>query len=82
MTAVASLTMPRRLPRGCIEDRDRHGNVRIYFRANRRLQPGRIQDDETGQEMLGLFMNSGGFRLFIEPPRSKKHVIWREKRGR
>jgi integrase len=25
--------MPRRLPLGCIEDRDRHGNVRIYYRA-------------------------------------------------
>ena len=24
--------MPRRLPLGCVEDRDRHGNVRIYFR--------------------------------------------------
>jgi integrase len=29
-------TMPRRLPPGCIEDRDRHGNVRIYFRAKGR----------------------------------------------
>jgi integrase len=27
--------MPRRLPPGCIEDRDRHGNIRIYFRAKR-----------------------------------------------
>jgi integrase len=25
--------MPRRLPQGCVEDRDRHGNIRIYFRA-------------------------------------------------
>jgi integrase len=25
--------MPRRLPSGCIEDRDRHGNIRIYFRS-------------------------------------------------
>src|SRR5262245_12892159 len=28
--------MPRRLPPGCVEDRDRHGNVRIYFRAKGR----------------------------------------------
>ena len=28
--------MPRRLPPGCIEDRDRHGNIRIYFRAKGR----------------------------------------------
>jgi integrase len=27
------IEMPRRLPPGCIEDRDRHGNTRIYFRA-------------------------------------------------
>jgi len=25
--------MPRRLPIGCIEDTDRHGNVRVYYRA-------------------------------------------------
>lgn len=25
--------MPRRLPAGCVEDTDRHGNVRIYYRA-------------------------------------------------
>ncbi len=25
--------MPRRLPPGCVEDRDRHGNIRIYYRA-------------------------------------------------
>ena len=24
--------MPRRLPPGCVEDQDRHGNLRIYFR--------------------------------------------------
>ena len=32
MSALAS-SMPRRLPPGCVDDRDRHGNVRIYFRA-------------------------------------------------
>ena len=26
-------SMPRRLPPGCVEDRDRHGNIRIYYRA-------------------------------------------------
>ena len=26
------VTMPHRLPPGCIEDVDRHGNIRIYFR--------------------------------------------------
>jgi integrase len=28
--------MPRRLPPGCVEDRDRHGNVRVYYRAKGR----------------------------------------------
>ena len=29
-------TMPKRLPKGCVEDTDRHGNVRIYYRAKGR----------------------------------------------
>src|SRR5262249_19182443 len=33
MTRIESASMPRRLPLGCVEDRDRHGNIRIYFRA-------------------------------------------------
>jgi integrase len=28
--------MPRRLPQGCVEDRDRHGNIRIYYRVKGR----------------------------------------------
>ena len=36
MMPVDSPTMPRRLPPGCIEDRDRHGNIRIYFRSKNR----------------------------------------------
>ena len=33
MTTLPSPVMPRRLPPNCIEDRDRHGNVRVYYRA-------------------------------------------------
>jgi hypothetical protein len=29
---VLDSDMPRRLPPGCVEDIDRHGNVRIYYR--------------------------------------------------
>jgi integrase len=36
MRALALATMPRRLPPGCTEDRDRHGNIRIYYRAKGR----------------------------------------------
>lgn len=28
--------MPRRLPPGCVEDRDRHGKIRIYYRSKGR----------------------------------------------
>jgi integrase len=28
--------MPRRLPPGCVEDRDRHGNLRVYYRGKNR----------------------------------------------
>ena len=38
MSALASPAMARRLPPGCIEDRDRHGNIRIYFRAKGRAK--------------------------------------------
>jgi integrase len=33
MSAIAFLSMPRRLPPGCVEDRDRHGTIRIYYRV-------------------------------------------------
>ena len=33
MILLSSNAMPRRLPPGCVEDKDRHDNVRIYFRA-------------------------------------------------
>jgi len=36
MNQLSSSYMPRRLPPACVEDRDRHGNVRIYFRAKGR----------------------------------------------
>ena len=32
MSLLQSTTMPRRLPPGCVEDKDRHGNFQIYFR--------------------------------------------------
>ena len=36
MMLLESPPMPRRLPPGGIEDRDRHGNIRIYFRSKNR----------------------------------------------
>ena len=40
---LKSPTMPRRLPPGCYEDTDRHGNVRIYYRARGRPKKTRIR---------------------------------------
>ena len=36
MMLLKSSGMPHRLPPGCIEDTDRHGNVRVYYRAKGR----------------------------------------------
>ena len=38
MSELSLPSMPRRLPPGCVEDRDRHGNVRIYYRAKAQTQ--------------------------------------------
>ncbi len=38
MNPLGSQGMPRRLPLGCVEDRDRHGNVRVYYRAKGRAK--------------------------------------------
>jgi integrase len=38
MMLIKSAPMPRRLPPGCSEDVDRHGNVRVYFRARGRAK--------------------------------------------
>jgi len=38
MTLLQSPTMPPRLPPGCSEDRDRHGNVRVYYRVRGKLK--------------------------------------------
>jgi hypothetical protein len=35
--------MPRRLPPGCVEDRDRHGNIRIYYRTKGRRKKVRLR---------------------------------------
>jgi integrase len=38
MSALASAIMPRRLPPGCVEDRDKRGNIRVYYRAKNRTK--------------------------------------------
>src|SRR5258708_21536410 len=40
---IDGATMPRRLPAGCIEDTDRHGNVRVYYRPNKKCKKVRLR---------------------------------------
>jgi hypothetical protein len=42
------------------------GHLVLACLLDRRLRPSQIQNDNTAREMLGVFMNSGGFRLFVE----------------
>lgn len=46
--------MPRRLPEGCVEDEDRHGNIRIYYRARGRKKV-RIRATPWTQEFNDLY---------------------------
>src|SRR3954471_8462834 len=54
-----SATMPRRLPPGCVEDVDRHGNVRIYYRA--RLRPKtRLRGTPWTPEFMAQYEDAKG----------------------
>lgn len=46
--------MPRRLPKYCFEDKDRHGNIRIYFRRKKGEPKIRLQ----GQPWTPSFMEA------------------------
>jgi integrase len=59
--------MPRRLPPGCIEDRDRHGNIRIYFRAKGRAKV-RLRGTPWTPEFMAEYEGAKGD---IAPTRGK-----------
>ena len=59
MSAIASSAMPRRLPPGCVEDRDRHGNVRIYFRAKGRPK-ARLRGTPWSPEFMAAYETAKG----------------------
>jgi len=51
--------MPRRLPPGCVEDRDRHGTIRIYYRA--KDQPKvRLRGTPWTQEFMAAYEAAKG----------------------
>jgi integrase len=68
LSALASSAMPRRLPPSCVEDRDRHGNIRIYFRSKNRPKvrlhgtpwtPEFMADYEAAKGAVGLTAGKG-----------------------
>src|SRR5262249_13156559 len=59
MSDLASSTMPRRLPPGCIEDRDRHGNIRIYYRAKGRPKV-RLRGTPSTLEFMAAYQAAKG----------------------
>jgi integrase len=53
------LGMPRRLPPGCVEDTDRHGNVRIYYRGRGRPKT-RLRGTPWTPEFMALYDEAKG----------------------
>jgi integrase len=51
--------MPRRLPPGCTEDRDRHGNIRIYYRAKNRPKV-RLRGTPWSREFMSAYEAAKG----------------------
>jgi integrase len=62
------LTMPRRLPLGCVEDRDRYGNIRIYYRAKGRSKV-RLRSTPWTLEFMAEYEAAKGV-LAAQQPRS------------
>lgn len=74
MTEALS-NMPRRLPQGCVEDRDRHGNIRIYYRAKGRPKV-RLRGTPWTPEFMGEYETAKGH----SPPVTAKEIMpgtWR-----
>jgi integrase len=73
---LVSRTMPRRLPPGCVEDRDRHGNVRVYFRS--KLRPKvRLHGTPWAPEFMVAY--EAAKNTVKQPPASKAIIpgTWR-----
>jgi integrase len=51
--------MPRRLPPGCVEDPDRHGNIRIYYRVRGRPKV-RIRGTPWTPEFMAAYEEAKG----------------------
>jgi hypothetical protein len=63
---MTETTMPRRLPKCCVEDTDRHGNVRVYLRIR-----GRPKVRLTGVPWSEPFMEAYRAAIAGQPARPK-----------
>src|SRR5271166_1689754 len=78
MMLLESPPMPRRLPPGCIEDRDRHGNIRIYFRSKNRPKV-RLRGTPWTPEFMADYEAAKGIDAAVSPSPSRAVVpgTWR-----
>jgi integrase len=78
MMPLVSPTMPRRLPPGCIEDRDRHGNIRIYFRSKNKPKV-RLRGTPWTPEFMADYEAAKGIDAAAPSSRSRAVVpgTWR-----
>jgi integrase len=53
-------TMPRRLPPGCVEDRDRHGNVRVYYRPTKKCKKIRVHGTPWTESFMVVYEAAKG----------------------
>jgi integrase len=58
--------MPRRLPQGCVEDRDRHGNIRIYYRAKHKPKV-RLRGTPWTAIFMAEYENAKGEAVPVKP---------------
>jgi integrase len=52
--------MPRRLPPGCVEDRDRHGNFRVYYRPTKKHKKVRLRGTPWAPEFMAEYEAAKG----------------------
>jgi integrase len=69
--------MPRRLPKGCIEDSDRHGNIRIYYRPTKRHRKIRLRGTPWTPEFMAQYEAAQGNIPPAKKDRSLTSGTWR-----
>jgi integrase len=70
--------MPRRLPPGCVEDRDRYGNIRIYYRGKGRRKV-RLRGTPWTPDFMAEYEAAKGIYSAVPSGRSRAIVpeTWR-----